>query len=108
MHIARHAYTATVWDDRIYVAGGYNFEKGFRNSVECYDPEKNQWTKIEMVMSIRFEGVLVAWGKSLYAIDVNHVVEHYNPMRNEWVNSSSDRMFRRKYETNCHRFISGT
>lgn len=85
MNFPRYAYAAAVVNGCIFVAGGYRFERGRRNSVACYDPDKDQWTKVARVMDPRFEGILVEWKSLLYAVGVNKAVERYNSEKNEWV-----------------------
>lgn len=82
MHVARCYYTVAAVGAFIFVAGGVHTDA--RNSIERYDPMKDEWIKVAMISS----GVvysLIEWKDRLYAIGSNKNVERYDVERNEWV-----------------------
>ena len=52
MNIRRSAVGAAVLANRIYVVGGYDGNSSL-NSVECYDPEMNQWKFVASMSTLR-------------------------------------------------------
>lgn len=52
MNIRRSAVGAAVLTNRIYVVGGYDGNSSL-NSVECYDPEMNQWKFVASMSTLR-------------------------------------------------------
>ena len=78
-------------NNQIYAIGGFNGRFRF-SSVECYNPENNEWAKVASMNSVRSDGSAVAYKPSgtIYAIggfDGNNIhasVDIYYPSRNEW------------------------
>lgn len=56
-----------VLDNKIYVAGGYNYHEVFRD-VFCYDPASNTWSEVESMNKRRRGHSLVSLNGHLYAI----------------------------------------
>lgn len=83
MHAARCYYTVATVNGYIYVAGGVH--PNARNSIECYDPTLDEWTKVAMINS-GIVHCLIEWKGYLYAVGSNQNVERYHVIRNEWVN----------------------
>lgn len=52
MNIRRSAVGAAVLGNKIYVVGGYDGNSSL-NSVECYDPEMNQWKFVASMSTLR-------------------------------------------------------
>ena len=44
MNVERHTHAACVLQGKIFVVGGYNVAGEVEKTIECYDPELNQWT----------------------------------------------------------------
>ena len=79
-----------VHDNKIYVAGGYNYEKVFQ-SVFCYDPFSNTWTEVASMNKRRRGHSLVNLDGLLYAIGGGNDdegfldnMEFYDPDTNTW------------------------
>ena len=78
-------------NNQLYAIGGYNGVVRFR-SVECYDPETNEWTNVASMNEVRSDGSAVAYKPmgTIYAIggfdgnDIHASVDIYYPSRNEW------------------------
>lgn len=64
----RSSASATVWDGKIYVGGGWN-GSGFSKSFEVYDPSLDKWTDIPETMTTgRFCLGIAAVNGIIYAI----------------------------------------
>ena len=74
---------------KLYVAGGYDGSV-FLNSVECFDPQKNEWTFVKPLQIRRSRVAMVATYGKLFAIGgydgISQLttVECYDPEKNEW------------------------
>ena len=46
---------------KIYVSGGFGVNKSILNTVECYEPEKDKWSKVDSMkkMSGFVGGILI-------------------------------------------------
>ena len=91
MNENRSGHTAAVLNGNIYVIGGECGQSNWLNSVEKYDPEKDEWTKVASMSVARgFTGATVL-GNHLYVVggrdDVNwhNSIERYDPDADEWV-----------------------
>lgn len=85
MQFRRASYAATVWNEKVYVAGGNSSDfNGRLRSVECYDLVSEEWTRIADMIYPRDFFAIVGWNGMLYAMGCHATVERYNPMRNEW------------------------
>ena len=80
-------------NDRLYVAGGYNFRSNYQilHTVECFNPSSNSWSSVTSMNIARRDCVLVPVGDSLLAVggidkDDNFIasVEVYNPDNDSW------------------------
>ncbi|CAL1262525.1 unnamed protein product [Larinioides sclopetarius] len=73
----------------IYAVGGLT--KSALNTVECYDPEKNQWTMVTSMSKHRSAAGVVAFEDHIYALgghdglSIFDSVERYNPLTGQWV-----------------------
>lgn len=82
----------------IYIAGGYDRTVHCdRASVECYCPEKDEWTFVAELEKARSGLSLVSLDNYIYAIGGRNrgsdhyfnVCERYNPSTMQWVSISS-------------------
>lgn len=94
MQYGHHSLTVAAINGKIYVADGNSQSKGACCSVECYDPAKDEWSKIASVLKPPldsrldpdplFEGVLIEWKGRLYAVGVNDGLKRYDSERDVW------------------------
>lgn len=90
MNIRRSAVGAAVLGNKIYVIGGYDGNSSL-NSVECYDPEMNQWKFVASMSTLRSAaGVTTLNGECkvkfpLIAHDFSHVIAYFEPLRKKIV-----------------------
>ncbi|XP_077295844.1 kelch-like protein 24 [Arctopsyche grandis] len=93
--VAVSHHSASVIDDKIYIAGGFTEENGewtSTNKVQMYSVETNYWTyRAQMIQrreshsSVAFKGKLyVAGGYAEQPINILNSVEHYDPNANVW------------------------
>ncbi|MDD5013203.1 MAG: kelch repeat-containing protein [Candidatus Pacebacteria bacterium] len=94
-----HGHSATVYNNIIYVAGGFNMTSGYLNRTIAYDPATNTWTT-KAVMPYRVSNnALFTVGNKIYSVggfsnvsgtwqDINNVQE-YDPATNTWTAKTS-------------------
>lgn len=93
MHVKRIHHMSAVLNDCIYVVGGCNFEmeESF-STVECYNPQRNEWTMKASMNHTRAHSALVAANGFLYVfggydfakVTSCHSVERYDPTADTW------------------------
>lgn len=94
MNLARSDASATVFEGRIYIAGGLN-DQVMENSVEMFNPTDNSWTFIQPMSSARTSFSLCAYGNCLYALGGNNgferlaTVEKYDFLTRLWTQVES-------------------
>lgn len=88
LKIGRYQVSVTVLNGLIYAAGGCGYT--CLNSVERYDPEKDEWTLIEPMHSCRRGPGLIAFENKLWVIGGHDgvyslaSVEIYDPNTMSW------------------------
>ncbi|XP_021934032.1 kelch-like protein 10 [Zootermopsis nevadensis] len=89
MNEERYNASATVLNDKIYVAGG-SFHISIITSVEVYDPDTNRWTYVAPMLSGRAALSCVAFHGCLYALGGYNETpselstEKYDPAEDTW------------------------
>ena len=93
--------SATVFQNHIIVAGGYEYHKGSLRSVEIFNPEVNQWKIMPSMLICRSGHRLVVCKGSLYAIGgkkseiaFESSVEKLESLDETWKNASPMRTAR--------------
>ena len=82
--------TAVALDDSIYVMGGVDNHGKILNSVEVYDPVKNQWHYAPSMLDRRKGAAAVVYGDSILVfggggeLGLHHTVEVYSPASGLW------------------------
>lgn len=84
MGFGRFAYSATVMDGKIYVAGGQISVDSYLKAVECYDPVVDEWTQIANMNYPRKSFGLVGKNGILYAMGHHETIERYDPFQKTW------------------------
>lgn len=85
MHYGHHSSTVAAVNSYIYMADGFNQNKGCCCMIERYDPFNDAWMKVANVLNPIFEGVLIEWKGYLYAVGVDAGMQRYDCKRNIWV-----------------------
>jgi kelch-like protein 18 len=65
--ILHSAVGAAALNDCLYVCGGYDGVTSL-NTVECYHPDKDQWTVVASMIKHRSAGGVVAFEGFIYAL----------------------------------------
>lgn len=82
MNVARLFPAVAELGERICVAGGFDEYAEFINSVEIYDPKKDEWTPLPP-MKNQFSGsTIFKWNESLYAMGDRS--ERFDPWEQTW------------------------
>lgn len=84
MQYERFNYACVVMYEKIYVAGGQSADDSYLCSVECYDPEADEWTKIANMNHARASFGLAERNGMLYAFGHHETIEQYDPNRDVW------------------------
>lgn len=79
MHHPRASASSTILNKYICIAGGLG-----NSSVELYDPQTDEWTKVTPMNTARCGFALIAWNGFLYAMGDDAVVERFDPYKNCW------------------------
>lgn len=53
--------------DKLYVCGGYDGVSSL-NTVECYEPDKDQWRIVKSMQKHRSAGGVIAFDSYVYAL----------------------------------------
>lgn len=100
MPTERGATDAVVVDGKIYVIGGYNWQRGplddtFATSIEEYNPKTDQWRELPDMPMLKFWFASVAIDNEIYTIGGAYTpggnkitrfsdMDVYNPTTNKW------------------------
>ena len=74
---------------KLYCIGGYNGRLRF-NTVECFDPNTNQWTMIKPMNKVRSDACAVAYDNKIVVVggfdgeEIHQTTEIYDPESDEW------------------------
>ena len=91
MNFPRYSASATVYNDKIYIAGGYNENNEVEKSMEMYDLKKEKWVLVESMNTARRNFSLTNFENRLWAIgghDNNEIlstVESYDFEKKSWI-----------------------
>lgn len=83
MNYARHSASVIVLNGYIYVAGGIDAGK-MLTSVELYDPNIDEWTKMTPMNKARAAFGLIESNGFLYAMGGTGTIEKFHPYKNVW------------------------
>ena len=101
MPIARMNAAHTVLSGRLYAIGGFHYtptNKVRTNSVECFDPSTNKWTRVAPLPSSRINAAAHASNGFIYVIggiedddddDMSRIIDKYDPRTNSWTRVST-------------------
>lgn len=92
---ARLKASLVALDGLLYYIGGWSFPSACTNTVECYDPELDEWSFCAVLNTARCQSGCVATEKHIFIIggrttlgqqsdSVLSSVEKYDPHRNSW------------------------
>ena len=76
-------------NSEIYCIGGFNGTTRLR-SVEKFDEQKQSWTEVSEMISIRSDASAVTYNNKIFVVggytgaEVLNSIEVYNPDKNEW------------------------
>lgn len=84
MDHGRYDYAGAIMNAKIYVAGGHGDHDSILDSVECYDPAKNEWLEIANMNHQRANFALVELKGNLYAMGYHRSIERYDPVQDAW------------------------
>lgn len=86
MNNARYCAAVTVMNSNgyIYVAGGLLAPNNHTNSVEFYDPNKDEWVQLDSMKKFRSGFALIQSSGFLYAVGHAAAIERYDPWRARW------------------------
>eukprot|EP00698_Gefionella_okellyi_P002078 TRINITY_DN11958_c0_g1_i1.p1 TRINITY_DN11958_c0_g1~~TRINITY_DN11958_c0_g1_i1.p1 ORF type:complete len:364 (-),score=32.99 TRINITY_DN11958_c0_g1_i1:63-1112(-) len=85
-----HSAGYCVYQGKLYVAGGLWRSTELLNSLQCYDPEADQWTRLADMQCYRQSLSLVEYRGRLWAVggfngqQGTHFVESYDVQSNTW------------------------
>lgn len=70
MGIPRCDFACTVWEDKIYVAGGKSSVACARgiSSAEVYDPSLDEWTPLPNMSTLRYKCVGLTWHGKIHVV----------------------------------------
>ncbi|XP_059639312.1 uncharacterized protein LOC132281638 [Cornus florida] len=70
LHVPRYTFACTVYDNKIYVAGGQSTRDSTRgiSSAEVYDPSLDMWTCLPNMSTLRYKCVGVTWQGKIHIV----------------------------------------
>ncbi|XP_077975210.1 kelch-like protein 38 [Styela clava] len=85
MNVGRRVSAAAVYDDRIYIAGGWN--GSVLSSTEFFNPDENTWTNLTSMTIPRFVFSLCVVNNNLFAVgnaSGAYSIEKYDLDKSQW------------------------
>lgn len=87
----RRSTAIATLSNKIFVMGGHSTITGILNSVECYDPIKDEWSNVAPLNEIRsaakakvINGQLYVVGGENDTLPVRNI-ERYDQLENKWI-----------------------